>query len=177
MDRSEASLWMDRASSGDGEAFSMLAGATQDPLFRFGLAQGLRRPDAAEAVQETFLRAWRGRERWRKGANAVAWLYGISMNVIRELRRRRGRHAGVDLDTAEMPAPPGPDLGERERLDRLADAVTALPDRQREAVTCRHLLQMSVRETADAMGCAEGTVKAAVHAALGNLRNLMKDET
>jgi RNA polymerase sigma-70 factor, ECF subfamily len=177
VDRLEASQWMDRASSGDGEAFSLLAGATQDAFFRFALAQGLRRADAAEAVQETFLRAWRGRLRWRKGANAVAWMYGISMNVVRELRRRRGRHAGVDLDTAEMPAPPGPDLGERERLDAMADAVADLPDRQREAVTCRYLLQMSVRETADAMGCAEGTVKAAVHAALGNLRNLMEDET
>jgi len=167
---------MDRASSGDGEAFSLLAGAAQDALFRFALVQGLRRADAAEAVQEAFLRAWRGRLRWRKGANAVAWLYGISMNVIREFRRRRTRHAGVDLDTTEMPAPPGPDPAERERLGALADAVADLPDRQREAVTCRYLLQMSVRETSHAMGCAEGTVKAAVHAGLGNLRGRMRDE-
>ena len=52
--------------------------------------------------------------------------------------------------------------------------MDALPDRQREAVACRYLRGMTVRETAQAMSVAEGTVKAAVFAALEGLRKAMR---
>ncbi len=52
---------MDRAASGDQAVFGALATAVQDDLFRFALAQGLTAADAAEAVQETLLRAFERR--------------------------------------------------------------------------------------------------------------------
>ena len=172
---------MDRASSGDDDAFGELALAVQDGLFRFGLAQGLASADAAEAVQETLLRAFRGRKQWRRGGEAAAWLYGIAMNVVREGRRkRRGRAVGIDPElVAGVPnraGAPAVEDGETFRLRRLSDAVAALPPRQREAVACRFLRRMTVRQTAAAMGCAEGTVKATVFAALKNLREKLKQE-
>jgi len=167
---------MDRASSGDAEAFATVAQATQDELFRFCLAHGLGRADAAEAVQETLLRAYRGRRRWRRGGSAWAWLAGIAMNVAREARRKRRREVGsldADVLAAAAAAPDATaDRNEqrRDRLRRLAEAIEALGPRQREAVVCRYLLRMSVRQTAAAMGCATGTVKATVSAALAKLR-------
>ena len=53
------------ASTGDDRAFGILATKVQDDLFRFALAQGLRHADAAEACQETLLRAYRSRSTWR----------------------------------------------------------------------------------------------------------------
>ena len=178
-DRVQANRWMERASSGDREAFGLLAGAMQDKLYRFGLAHGLGAADAAEATQETLLRAYRGRSRWRAGGDAAAWMYGIALNVTREFRRRRrGRVGGLDLEL--LLAAPGrgnPAGGDAaDDLRQLGTAIAALPPRQREAVTCRYLLEMSVRDTAGAMGCAEGTVKAAVAAALENLRKAFKTE-
>ena len=176
-DRTWLTAQMDQASAGDRDAFGRLAAAAQDDLYRMAIAQGLSHADAAETVQESFLRAYRLRSRWSPGRDAMAWLYGITMNVARETRRRRRlpERDGVDLDLLvevsepERGGPPG------EEHDRwLKESLELLPQRQREAVACRYLLRLSIRETAEAMACAEGTVKAAVFAALHNLRRLME---
>lgn len=70
-DRIHISRWMDQAASGDDAAFGHLADAVQDDLYRFALAHGLRREDAADAVQETLLRAYGMRNRWRAGGEAM----------------------------------------------------------------------------------------------------------
>ncbi len=165
---------MDRAAAGDDDAFGRLALAKQDELFRFAVAHGLAAADAAEGVQETLLRAYRGRSRWRSGAKAWPWLLAIAMNVVREFRRkRRGHLGGIDIEA--LAREPGPGGGQQaDRLRPLADAIKALPPRQGEVIACRYLRQMSVRETAAAMDCAEGTVKAAVSAALASLRQKLK---
>jgi len=182
---------MDRAASGDDGAFGSLALAVQGDLYRFALAHGLKQADAAESVQETFLRAYRMRKSWRVGGDALGWLYGIAMNVVREFHRRNHRRPaeGLELDSLtgaeyERPGavgqgngPPAGHESDREARRRLlVDALVKLPPRQQEAVSCRYLLEMSLRETADVMGCAEGTVKASVFAGLENLRKLIKLE-
>lgn len=173
LDRRRLTQWMDEAASGRGGAFERLADAVQDELYRLGLANGLREADAADATQEALFRAFRDRKRWRKGGNAMAWLAAITMNVIREHRRSRfrRRHAGIDPDVLGCLGPALDDQAERlERMVTLTEAVGRLPPRQREAVTLRYLRQMSVRDTAAVMGCAEGTVKSTLSAALTHLR-------
>ena len=189
-DRSSCSKLMDKASSGDDAAFGTLAMAVQDDLFRFGLAHSLRHADAAEAVQEVFLRAYAARKSWQVGGDAVSYLYGIAMNVVREFVRRNRRRGGegLELDSlaggdCDRPGAIGRghealsgDGDDARQRDQLARAMAGLPPRQQEAVACRYLLQMDLRQTADIMGCAEGTVKAAVFAGLANLRKLLKKE-
>jgi RNA polymerase sigma-70 factor (ECF subfamily) len=171
---------MDQASSGDDAAFGALAAAVQDELFRLALANGLRREDAAEATQETLLRAYSGRAAWHRGRDATAWLCGIAMNVVREaLRKGRrrvwpgagGNAALGELTAADTAGEPQRDPGQ---LWRLREAIAGLPARQREAIACRYLREMSIRQTAEVMGCAEGTVKSAVSAALEKLRTILK---
>ena len=88
-DRTRINALMDRASAGDHDTFGLLASAVQDELFRLALAHGLRRDDAAEATQETLLRAYAGRGKWNRGGDAMAWLCGILVNVAREHHRRK----------------------------------------------------------------------------------------
>ncbi|MFB3891951.1 MAG: RNA polymerase sigma factor [Phycisphaerae bacterium] len=169
---------MDRAASGDQAVFGALAAEVQDDLFRFGLAQGLTAADAAEAVQETLLRAFERRRAWRRGASVMAWLYGFAMNVVREMRRKRPRGVGVDPEVLadvlrDGSAPAAADGTSPEELAALAAALADLPPRQQEVVACRYLRQMNVRDTAAAMSCAEGTVRATLTAALVNLRRRM----
>jgi RNA polymerase sigma-70 factor (ECF subfamily) len=172
MDHARITALMDRASSGNDEAFGALALAVQDGLFRLALAQGLGRDDAAEATQEVLLRAYSGRSAWRAGSDAVAWLCGIAMNVARECRRRRRRGTG-GLAWVWQDDAGGPDS---EQLRLMIEALNDLPLRQREAVACRYLRRMSVQATARAMGCAEGTVKSAVFAALRRLREILEKQ-
>jgi RNA polymerase sigma-70 factor (ECF subfamily) len=180
-DRSRINALMDRASAGDHDTFGALASAVQDELFRLALAHGLHREDAAEATQETLLRAYAGRRKWNRGADAMAWLCGILVNVARECHRLKWPRSMVWDDPGGPRAAdggrqatardddPGP-----EELRQLREAINRLPPRQREAIACRYLRGMSLRQTAEVMGCAEGTVKSAVSAALERLREILQ---
>src|SRR5207244_118795 len=84
--------------------------------------------------------------------------------AVRFLRQLPGDHGGRPLADAER----------SEERDRLRSVLADLPDRQREAIVLRFLEELSVEETAAAMGCAEGTVKATVHQALRSLRQRLK---
>lgn len=185
-DRHQCGQWMDRSAGGDTQAFNLLARAAQDELFRLALRRGLSDADAAEAVQETLTRAYQGRDRWRAGADAAAWLCGIAGNVVHELLRRRRRAAGPAASSMQFDGGDDatstladPSDGAAEIVSRADDAeqlrlaIAALPDRQREAICLRFLQQQSVRETAQTMGCAEGTVKATVFAAMESLRKAL----
>ncbi|HZK80699.1 MAG TPA: RNA polymerase sigma factor [Humisphaera sp.] len=174
---------MEQASSGDDVAFGTLALAVQDELFRLSGALGLRRDDAAEATQEALLRAYSNRSRWKPGTDAMPWLCGIAVNVAREARRRERRKAlflrlawqEASGREADMEMAPGGDGLDADQARLIGEAMACLPERQREAVACRYLRRMSIRETALAMGCAEGTVKSAVSAALERLRTVLED--
>jgi RNA polymerase sigma factor (sigma-70 family) len=183
LDRARLNALMDQASSANDVAFGALASAVQDELFRLALALGLQREDAAEAVQEVLLRAYAGRTAWKVGSDALAWLCGFAVNVVRECHRRARRR--VRPRAPEGRGPDGLLAGGRtvaedgftaDQLQQLMEAVAELPPRQREAIACRYLRRMSIRETAVVMGCAEGTVKSAVAAALERLRRLLEKQ-
>ena len=174
LERSKATELMDLAASGNNDAFEALARSQQDRMYRLALAMGLSTADAAEACQETFLRAYRQRASWRPGSNVAAYLAAITANVTREIRRHRHReYLGLPPQVIEAaiseqpPRPGGVDIR------KLAGAMELLPARQREALACRYLRRMNVAQTAAAMNCAQGTVKAAVFAALANLRKIL----
>jgi RNA polymerase sigma factor (sigma-70 family) len=113
---------------------------------------------------------------------------GIAINVTREIRRKRSRTmlrlSSAEYDSDE-PAPEAPieskadspdDLAAlRESSGMLRSMLEQLPERQREAVLLRYFHELSVEETAAAMNCAVGTVKATVHQALRALRTKMEE--
>jgi RNA polymerase sigma-70 factor (ECF subfamily) len=180
-DRTRINALMDRAAAGDHDTFGLLASAVQDELFRLALAHGLRRDDAAEATQETLLRAYAGRRKWNRGGDAMAWLCGILVNVAREHHRRQRPRSMVWGDPGGRqavdwggPATDRDDSWGAEDLRQLKEAIHRLPPRQRETIACRYLRGMSLRQTAEVMGCAEGTVKSAVSSALERLREILQ---
>lgn len=122
-------------------------------------------------MQETALRVLKSLARFDGRSSFKTWSFGIALNVCREIRRRKN---GTDLDSAPEPST-SEDLADHqlEFLDdsaALHQVLATLPDRQREVVTLRFFEEMSVADTAQAMACAEGTVKATLFAAMRNLR-------
>ena len=168
MDRTTINALMDRASS-DPAAFGPLADAVQDELFRLALALGLRREDAVEVTQELLMRAFSRRATWKPGSDAVAWLCGFTVNIVREHKRHESQNAQLKKNHPRLSPPDNPSL-DSDQLDSLAHALAQLPPRQQEAIACRYLRGLSIHETARAMDCAEGTVKSAVAAALDKLQ-------
>jgi RNA polymerase sigma factor (sigma-70 family) len=94
---------------------------------------------------------------------------------MRRSRARLGesRDAPIARTTLMRPPPatnPEEAAARTESAGILHEVLRDLPDRQREAIVLRFFEELSVEETATAMNCAEGTVKATVHQALRALR-------
>jgi RNA polymerase sigma-70 factor (ECF subfamily) len=176
------------ARRGDRDARGRLLRGLQDPWYRMCLSL-LADPDSArDATQETAVRFLRQLPGFRGDSQLRTWSLGIALNVVRELKRQRGREwtgGGDDAIRAMESAPsarggqpiPVADAERSEERDRLRSVLADLPDRQREAIVLRFLEELSVEQTAAAMGCAEGTVKATVHQALRSLRQRLKQLT
>lgn len=126
---------------------------------------------AEELAQDALVRA---RERWSEVAQMQApgaWLHRVAMNLANSRFRRRGaerrayRRHGVDDATVT-----DPDAAEAVAVRR---AIAALPDSQRAALVLRYFLDLSVAETAEAMGMRPGSVKSATHRALTAMREAL----
>ena len=146
--------------------------------------------EAEDAVQETFLRAWRSRDAFGGDQLFRAWLYRIATNVCLDLIRRRNRRV-VELrqSFAEVPwIQPYPDrlldeiaptedepdaaAVERETIElAFLAAVQVLPPRQRAALLLRDVLGLPAAETADMLD----TSVAAANSALQRARATMQD--
>ncbi len=127
---------------------------------------------AKEATQETALRFLKGLPRFEGRSGLKTWSLGIAINVAREMQReRRGEEL---VETAGRQDGPDVELEQRERVELVNRILDELPLRQREAILLRFFERMSVEETAEAMGCAGGTVKALVFQALRYMRRQLR---
>ena len=164
-------MTLERARRRDRPAQAVVLRAVQDRLWRVCRSLVRDRSAAEDAMQESAVRilaalpAFDGRSRFS------TWATGIAVNVCREHRRHSARSmAPLDARRHAFAAEPAAAADE---LGQMYAAMARLPERQREAVALRFLEGLDVRQTAELMGCAQGTVKASVHAGLRNLRRLM----
>ena len=129
------------------------------------------RDDAEDLVQEVFLKAYRGLDRFRGEASVSTWLYRIAVNTcLNWLAARKGRTEPLP-EVLVDPGPSPPErLGRSERAEAVRRAVLRLPDRQRMTLVLRVYEELSHKEVAEIMGCPVGTAKANFFFALKNLR-------
>ncbi len=121
---------------------------------------------AQELAQEAVARACRHWRQVRDMDVPAAWLHRVGRNLAHtHFRRARVRVR------AESKREAGGGWCEEE-ADAIAirTLVAALPSRERDAIVLRFYVGLSVRETAQALGCPEGTVKTVTHRAVARLR-------
>jgi RNA polymerase sigma-70 factor (sigma-E family) len=142
------------------------------------LAYLLGADDPEDLVQEAFVRLHRKRGMLRNPDSALAYLRSTVCNLsrsrIRHLRMARRRHAQLaereDIVSAELHAL------HNESIRELLGAVEELPIRQRQALVLRYWLDLSERETAEALDVAVGTVKAHTSRAIAALTRKLEDK-
>ncbi len=125
-----------------------------------------------DLLQEVWLRAYDKRRQFDGRGSYIGWLLSVARTVgIGSARKRSGD--SLLADAPELGGRFDPDEGMLR--DTLREAVLALPDRQRDVVILRLVEGFSTAETAQRLGCAEGTVKATLHHATRKLRELLKE--
>ena len=127
------------------------------------------RSDADDCFQETFLAALRAYPKLNDASNLRGWLLTIAHRKAIDHHRASGRAEVPVAEPAELVAPnglPEPDEG-------LWAAVSALPPKQRAAVTLRFASDLPHEEIADALGCSPEAARRSLHEGLKRLRKEM----
>ena len=136
--------------------------------------------EAEDLVQETWVIAFRQFNRRPPEGAILSWLHSITLNLGKALARRRKRRAMLRMEWAtDLPMPTGevnaPSISRHLANRRLWNCIAELPELQRQCVLLRVVEGMSTAEAAEAMGRAEGTVKASLHRGLERLRKELEE--
>jgi RNA polymerase sigma-70 factor (ECF subfamily) len=163
---------MARVRDGDRDAFVTLVRRHQQPLMNFFWRLGVHTGDAEDLAQETFIRLYRYRFRYRPRAKFTTFLYLLARQVrIDALRRAKRREAlAGELENEQRTREQETDAA-RHRAREAADAVRRLPEAMRLVVTLSLNQGLRYEEIGEALGIPVGTVKSRMFNALRRLRD------
>lgn len=159
--------------SGNASAFDAIMRRFQDRVFRLASVWLYDEQSAADVAQEVFVRGFKGLRAFRFRSTPFTWLYRTTKNVCHEFNRVRRTEALAE-EPQDPDSAPEHDVSQYESARQIRQLVAGLPQRQREVVVLRIFEDMSVKETAQSMGCREGTVKALLHKATAKLKLKMQ---
>jgi RNA polymerase sigma-70 factor (ECF subfamily) len=166
--------------AGDSTAFAEIVRRHRDRLWAVALRTTGDPEEAADALQDALVSAFRRAESFRGEAQVTTWLHRIVVNAcLDRMRRRSSRHTSPlpdeDPGSVALPALPNRD-DSPEVSDRRADVVAALrqinPD-QRAALVLVDMEGYSVEEAAEMLQCAPGTVKSRCSRGRARLASLL----
>jgi len=172
---SDVSELVASAQSGDRSAFDELVRLTYAETYTLALRLVNDSDDAADVVQDAYLRAYKGLDSFRGDAQFSTWLYRITANCASSYltKRTRHRHSALDEDVAQMAdLSPGPEAKADAAVDgrQLAEALAKLPAGLRAAVVLRDIYDLPHQQIAKELGVTEVTAKVRLHRARRKLR-------
>jgi RNA polymerase sigma-70 factor (ECF subfamily) len=144
--------------AGDPDAFTELVRRHSGRLWAVAVRTLADREDAADALQEALVNAYRNAGSYRGDAAVTSWLHRIVVNACVDRMRRAKARPTVPLPPGDLPGPRDEHAATEARIDVHA-ALAQLPEHQRLAIVLVDLHDLSVAEAAEVLGVAEGTVK------------------
>ncbi|WP_323793146.1 sigma-70 family RNA polymerase sigma factor [Nocardioides sp.] len=179
-DRTRLIALVELARGGDSEAFGLLYDHYHVSVYRFLFYRTRSAPLAEDLTSETFFRALRNMKSFRwQGKDFGAWLMTIARNLATD-HFKAGR-TRLEMTTEDMgdhdDSTEGPESVVLAGLtnELLLQALTELPDEQRDCLVMRFLQGMSIAETAAVLGRSDGAVKQLQLRGVRNLAKLMPD--
>ena len=177
-------LLLRRAQNGDPEAFGRLMEPLEQLVWRVCWHYTGNRVAAEDCGQEAMIRIWRNLANYRGECALESWVYRIAANCCMDWLRKKKRDRSVSVEPLREqgfdPADTSPGTAEqvvaKDERQRLREAISLLPDEQREALILTQLEKVPYEEAARALGVSEGTVKSRVNRAKTRLKELLSEE-
>ena len=173
-DRTNDQALVERVQQGDKRAFDALVLKYQSRIVKV-ITRYLRDPvEALDLAQEAFIKAYRALPNFRGESAFYTWLYRIAINTAKNHVVAQGRRPPMDdVEASEAEFYEGPSALKdtstpermvlRDEMERVVfEAIEALPEDLRTAITLRELEDMSYEEIADVMNCPIGTVRSRI---------------
>jgi RNA polymerase sigma-70 factor (ECF subfamily) len=145
--------------AGDAGAFAEIFRRHRDRLWAVALRTLGDREDAADAVQDAFVSAYRNAASFRGESQVTTWLHRIVVNACIDVVRRRQARPTVPLPADENVQAAGDDISAREQAADVATALASLPVEQAAAIVLVDALGYPVEEAARILAAPTGTVK------------------
>ena len=164
------------ARGGDREAFDELVRATYADTYTLALRLTGNEEDARDVVQDAYIRAYRGLDRFRGDAQFSTWMYRITANCANTHLGKRVKHRHDVLDDAAPVADERPAVDPQLQADatalrhRLTAALEALPPKLRQVVVLRDIYDLPHEAIASELGISETAAKVRLHRARKKLR-------
>jgi RNA polymerase sigma-70 factor (ECF subfamily) len=144
-------------------------------LYNYFVRLTNRRDASEDLVQEVFLRVLKYRHTYRGESQFTVWMYRIARNAwvdyFKKARREVPFNEEAEEPISEDPNP-GENLEDQQKIAHLRSALARLSPDKREVLVLSRYQDMKYEEIAGLLGCAVGTVKARVHRAIKDLRDI-----
>jgi len=177
-DAPEFTLLLERAIAGDVSAFEQIIVRHERRVFTLAWRLLGSFEDAQDAAQEVFFRAFRYLHRFDNSRPFEPWLVRMTVNVCRDLARKRRLPPNVLAEAAAdallAPSNPHADLDSEEQREILYRALQQLPEKERSAVVLRDIEGFSTAEVAEILGSSEATVRSQISSARLKIRKAIK---
>ena len=174
---------MAQLAAGHDAGLSDLMERHSERLFHYLIRLLQDETEAADLAQESFVRVYQNRARFKADAKFSTWLYTIATNLARDLFRRRARHPQVSLDAAsestgsdfretlpEHKPTPSETLQAAERAGAVRHAVANLPEELRTPLVLAEYEELSHAEIAAILECSPKAVEMRIYRARQQLR-------
>ena len=168
---------VERALTGDAEAFGELVRRWERRIFALTYGMLGREEDARDATQETFLAAFRNLRGFRGEAKVSSWLHRIAVNQCISRQRRskvRSESALEEEHETSFTTPrrysPAHVAEGRQETAAVRRAIDSLPVELRQVVVMKEFEELTFREIADALDLPLSTVKSRLYTALKQLQ-------
>ena len=160
------------------QKFELFYQENLDGVYRFVYSHVRNREVAEDLTSQIFLKAMCSLDLERNAYSSSAWLFLVARTTIadywRAHYRRVATHSLEALVEAGWEGPVDANPVRSRAAERVEDILHSLPERDREVLTCRFLLKLSVRETALSMGVTEANVKVMQYRALRRAATLVE---
>jgi RNA polymerase sigma-70 factor (ECF subfamily) len=176
MERPSDAELMGRVKAGDLGAFAQLVDRYKDAMVNYLSRLTGSHPKAEDMAQETFLRFYTSRDRYREEGKLGAFLYRIATNLARSENRREQRRKVLRLAFLSGGNGAGPVENPQSRLllkeahRKLAEAIAKVPMRYRVPLVLHEIEGLSYQDVSEAVGCSQGTVKSRISRGRNHLR-------
>lgn len=157
---------------GDPEAVGQLYALYGRAVFAVALRSLGDRSLAEEAVQQTFVQAWRAAARFEPERDPAPWLYAIARRVAVDVYRRERRHREGRQEETDMAVLP-PSFERLWEMWEVRSALDGLPEEELAVVEAMFYRDLTQAETAEDLGIPLGTVKSRAHRAYRRLAGLL----
>lgn len=126
---------------------------------------------AADATQQTFIKAWQAATTYDADRELGPWIYAIARRTAIDIYRKNSRSVASDeVDTVSLP----PSLDTIWEVFEVRSAIDQLPDEERQVIKLSHFDGLTHVEIAEHMGIPVGTVKSRSHRAHQRLIELLR---